>query len=89
MTAQEQTADPLTIDRTSREPWSPTVKLSTVMASILMFVSLGTLVWTMAVLVTNKADKVTVHQILTDVEVIKTRQLLLIDALRPGLLKKD
>ena len=67
----------------------PTVKLSTAMGVIALMVTLGSLVWTMAVLVSNKADKDTVQLIRTDVEVIKTRQQIFIDAISPGLLKKE
>jgi len=62
-------------------------KLTSVLAVLAMAVTLGTLVWTMATLVSSKADKDTVHVIKTDVEIIKVRQELFIESVRPGLVE--
>lgn len=70
-----------------KESRPPMPKVSTILGSIALAVTMGTLIWGMATIVSSKADKETVHKIQTDVEVIKTRQEWFIDALRPGLIK--
>lgn len=63
----------------------PMPRISTILGTIALAVTLGTLIWGMATIVSSKADKDTVHKIQTDVEVIKTRQEMFIRAVRPGL----
>lgn len=61
-------------------------KVSTILGTIALTVTMGTLIWGMATVVSSKADKETVHRIQIDVEVIKTQQEMFIRAVRPGLL---
>lgn len=70
------------IDRAARNQMP---RVSTILGTIGLLVTMGTLIWGMATIVSSKADKETVHQIQTDVEVIKTRQEMFIRAVRPGL----
>ena len=76
------TQDDLARARDSR-PLMP--KVSTVLGSIALAVTMGTMIWGMATIISSKADKDTVHKIQTDVEVIKTRQEMFIRAVRPEL----
>ena len=73
--------------RARRDSRQTMPKVSTILGSIALAVTMGTLIWGMATIVSSKADKETVHKIQTDVEVIKNRQEWFIDALRPGLIK--
>jgi hypothetical protein len=63
----------------------PMPKVSTIIGTIMLLVTMGTLVWGMSAIVSSKADKEIVYKIQTDVEVIKTRQEMFIRAVRPGL----
>ncbi len=65
----------------------PMPRISTILGTIALAVTLGTLIWGMSAIVGSKADKETVHKIQTTVEVIRNRQEWFIDELRPGLLK--
>lgn len=86
------TTRPITHDdlaRARRDSRPPMPKVSTILGTIMLLVTLGTMVWGMATLVSSKADKDSVHKIEMTVEVIKTRQQLFIEAVRPHLLKGE
>ena len=73
--------------RARRDSRQTMPKVSTILGSIALAVTMGTLICGMATIVSSKADKETVYKIQTDGEVIKNRQEWFIDALRPGLIK--
>ena len=60
-------------------------KAGTLIAVAALLITAGTIIYGTGTLVASKADKDTVHQIQTDVEVIKTRQEMFIKDVRPNL----